>query len=156
MKKLASLIIALALLTAAPSAFAEEGYAAGSEDSTLRSRSLERKPPPFRPRPMPTMRGGRAPTGLPKGEMPFVARAAMDLVVFRPIGLLSLVAGSGLYVVWLPFTVPTGAMFEAGKGLVVDPFRFTFTRPVGELKTRAPGAVPRFKRRRFGGRPIER
>jgi len=154
MKKLASLIIALALISTAPSAFAEEGYAAGSERPTLRSRTLEQKAPQ-RPAPRPTIHGTRAPSGLPKGEVPFVARAAFDLVVMRPLGLLSLLAGSGLYVVWLPFTVPSGAMVEAGRGLVADPFRFTFTRPVGELKSRPPEVVPAFKRRRFGGRPVE-
>lgn len=56
-----------------------------------------------------------------------------DLVLGRPIGLVTLVAGTAIFIVGLPFTLPTGSVGVAADRLIADPFRFTFVRPVGEL-----------------------
>lgn len=59
---------------------------------------------------------------------------AFDLVVARPIGVLSVVAGSVLFVVALPFTIPSGSVDAAAEELVKKPVRYTFHRPLGELE----------------------
>ena len=56
-----------------------------------------------------------------------------DLVLGRPLGLVTLVAGTAIFIVGLPFTLPTGSVGVAADKLIADPFRFTFIRPVGEL-----------------------
>lgn len=58
---------------------------------------------------------------------------AFDLVLARPIGLLSVVAGSVLFVVSLPFTIPSGSMDAAADELVKKPIEFTFKRPLGQV-----------------------
>lgn len=69
-----------------------------------------------------------------KREQSYVVRAVVDVAIARPLGLGATVLGSVLWVAWLPFTAPTGSMDVAAQGLVVEPFRFTFVRPIGELK----------------------
>ncbi|HXI09671.1 MAG TPA: hypothetical protein VNK06_02605 [Thermodesulfobacteriota bacterium] len=56
-----------------------------------------------------------------------------DLVLGRPLGLVTLVAGTAIFIVGLPFTLPTRSVGVAADKLIADPFRFTFIRPVGEL-----------------------
>ena len=56
-----------------------------------------------------------------------------DVVLARPLGLVTLVAGTAIFIVGLPFTLPTGSVGVSAKKLIADPFRFTFTRPVGEI-----------------------
>ena len=57
---------------------------------------------------------------------------AFDIVLARPIGLVTLVAGTAIFIVGLPFTIPTGSVKSSAKKLIADPFEFTFMRPVGE------------------------
>ena len=53
----------------------------------------------------------------------------VDLTLLRPLGCLATVAGGCLFVVTLPFTVPTRSVGKAAKRLVVVPFKYTFSRP---------------------------
>ncbi|MBI5344558.1 MAG: hypothetical protein HZB21_06255 [Deltaproteobacteria bacterium] len=55
----------------------------------------------------------------------------IDVVIIRPLGLASLVIGAGVFVIALPFTVPSGSVKVSAKKLIAEPFKFTFTRPVG-------------------------
>jgi hypothetical protein len=55
--------------------------------------------------------------------------AVFDLVLIRPAAAVAGVAGAGLFVVTLPFTLPTGSTSEAAKILVEEPFDFSFKRP---------------------------
>lgn len=55
-----------------------------------------------------------------------------DIILARPLGLVTLVAGSAIFIVGLPFTIPTGSVKSSARKLVADPFEFTFMRPVGE------------------------
>jgi hypothetical protein len=66
-----------------------------------------------------------------------IAAAAMagDAVVGRPLGLVSLVLGFGVFVVSSPFSAMGGNIGEAWGTLVVNPAKFTFTRPLGEIDT---------------------
>jgi hypothetical protein len=58
--------------------------------------------------------------------------AMMADLLFRPLGLVSLVAGSALFVVALPFTATGGNIHESYEALIVEPARMTFARPLGQ------------------------
>jgi hypothetical protein len=60
---------------------------------------------------------------------------AADLLFIRPIALCSIVVGSAIFVVFLPFTIPTGNFSLSGKKLVLEPVKYTFLKPLGELET---------------------
>ena len=69
-----------------------------------------------------------AQTASPSGSDMFV-----DLVVTRPLGLLGVVTGSAVFVIALPFTIPSGSVGRSAEELVKKPVRYTFKRPLGEL-----------------------
>lgn len=54
-----------------------------------------------------------------------------DLVVLRPLGLVATVVGTAFFVVSLPFSVLGGNTGEAAKKLMVEPAKYTFSRPLG-------------------------
>ena len=56
-----------------------------------------------------------------------------DLVLLRPMGILATAAGAAIFVVSLPFSALGRNVGRAGKVLVVDPFVFTFSRPLGVI-----------------------
>ena len=58
---------------------------------------------------------------------------AADFLFARPIGLLSVVAGSALFIVSLPFSALGGNVKDASQKLVMNPVNFTFNRPLGEF-----------------------
>ena len=51
-----------------------------------------------------------------------------DVLIARPVGLVAIVFGSAMYIVALPFSIPSGSVDKAGKLLVVDPFKYTFSQ----------------------------
>jgi hypothetical protein len=55
----------------------------------------------------------------------------MDVLLIRPLGLISATLGTGVFIIALPFAIPSGSMATIGEKLVLDPLRFTFTRPLG-------------------------
>jgi hypothetical protein len=57
-----------------------------------------------------------------------------DLVISRPVGIVVTVVGSALFVVSLPFALTSGSVKETADVLVGQPFKFTFTRPLGNFK----------------------
>jgi hypothetical protein len=57
----------------------------------------------------------------------------VDLVVLRPIGLVSTVVGGAVFVLGLPFTLPSGSVGESACELVKRPAAYTFTRPLGDF-----------------------
>ena len=57
----------------------------------------------------------------------------VDLVVARPLGLVTTVVGTVLTVVSLPFTLPTGSAGETARELIVKPAEYTFDRPLGDF-----------------------
>ncbi|MDT0495799.1 hypothetical protein RM530_00245 [Algiphilus sp. W345] len=70
---------------------------------------------------------------------PSAGAMAFDLVVVRPISLVGTVLGTGLWVLQLPFNgiqaAADGEWSSApGDKLVVEPFSYTFTRPLGQLE----------------------
>jgi hypothetical protein len=56
----------------------------------------------------------------------------MDAVVARPLGLATTIAGGGVLVVTLPFTLPSGSVGPAAHGLVGQSAGWTFLRPLGQ------------------------
>ena len=55
----------------------------------------------------------------------------VDVIVLRPFGIAATVLGAAVFVVSLPFTLPTRSVDQAAQRLVVDPAKFTFVRPLG-------------------------
>jgi hypothetical protein len=64
-------------------------------------------------------------------ENPSALAMAGDLVVARPLQLLSTEAGTAFYLVSLPFSLAGGNAGEAGETLVVGPAMSTFVRCLG-------------------------
>jgi len=57
-----------------------------------------------------------------------------DVAVARPCGLASLIIGSAVFIVSLPFAAASGSVKQTADTLVSGPFNFTFTRPVGDFQ----------------------
>jgi len=51
-----------------------------------------------------------------------------DLFVARPLGVAAGIVGTGLFIISLPFTIPTKSVDKAAKELITDPFHFSFSR----------------------------
>ncbi len=64
-------------------------------------------------------------------ENPSFFAMAGDLVVVRPLMLVTTVAGAVVYAVSAPFSAIGGNINQAGKTLVVEPFNATFKRCLG-------------------------
>lgn len=56
-----------------------------------------------------------------------------DVLIARPLGLMAMLGGTALYVISLPFTLPTRSNDEAQRTLIEYPYHYTFTRPVGDF-----------------------
>jgi len=56
-----------------------------------------------------------------------------DAVLVRPLGLVAMFVGVGLFLISLPFSALGKNVKQAGEKLVVAPAKFTFTRPLGEF-----------------------
>ena len=56
-----------------------------------------------------------------------------DLLLVRPVALVGTVLGAAVFVVSLPFTLPTRSANEAANVLVASPFEYTFNRPLGDF-----------------------
>lgn len=61
-----------------------------------------------------------------------------DALIIRPLGLVSIVAGSVLFVVSLPFSATGQNVRQAAHNMVVEPSKFTFNRPLGDLRQLEP------------------
>ena len=68
-----------------------------------------------------------------KDDNVVAGQMAGDALVARPLGLCATIIGGALFVVSLPFSLLGGNTEEAFNYLLVDPFKFTFTRPLGDL-----------------------
>jgi hypothetical protein len=55
----------------------------------------------------------------------------IDFFLFRPLGVVALVAGSAVFVVSLPFSALGGNAKTVGRTMVADPFFYTFDRKLG-------------------------
>jgi hypothetical protein len=57
--------------------------------------------------------------------------ATMDILAVRPVSLAATIVGSALFIVSLPFSIPSQSVGSTAQTLIVEPFNYTFTRPVG-------------------------
>lgn len=69
-----------------------------------------------------------------EGEKPGTLTVATDVVIVRPVSLVSMVVGSALFVISLPVTAITKSTAEA---LVTRPAYQTFKRPLGDMDAMA-------------------
>ena len=67
------------------------------------------------------------------GSEPSGGAMLADTVLVRPFMLASTVVGAVAFVVSLPFSALGGNIDEAGQKLVLEPAKYTFTRPLGEM-----------------------
>ena len=74
----------------------------------------------------PVMAEDQLPAERQGGDMAF-----WDLILARPIGLLGVIGGSVVFVVALPFTIPSDSVDAAATELVKKPIDYTFKRPLG-------------------------
>jgi hypothetical protein len=56
-----------------------------------------------------------------------------DILLLRPLGFAATVIGAGVFVVSLPFSALGRNVDEAAQKLIVEPAKFTLSRPLGEL-----------------------
>jgi hypothetical protein len=61
------------------------------------------------------------------------AEMVADVIIARPAGIVATVLGTAVFIVALPFAAISGSVEPVAKTLVADPFKFTFTRPVGDF-----------------------
>lgn len=61
-----------------------------------------------------------------------------DGLLMRPAGVVATVLGTVAFVVTLPFSIPTKSVDKAAQKLVVDPARYTFVRPLGQIESPRP------------------
>ena len=54
----------------------------------------------------------------------------VDLLVARPLGIVAGIGGSAVFVVTLPFTLPSGSVGDAADMFIAQPFQFSFLREV--------------------------
>src|SRR5256712_4970375 len=61
-----------------------------------------------------------------------------DGLLLRPAGIAATVLGTVVFVVTLPFSIPTRSVDKAAQKLIVDPVRYTFVRPLGQVESSKP------------------
>jgi hypothetical protein len=66
-------------------------------------------------------------------DKPTGSAIVLDVLLARPLGIASIALGAGVFIIALPFTLPTMTVGTAADKLVAEPFRFTFIRPIGEM-----------------------
>ena len=66
-------------------------------------------------------------------ERPGAFAMVIDVPI-RVVGLGLALVGSAFFVVALPFALTSGSTGDAWDALVVEPFEFTFTRPLGKFE----------------------
>jgi len=59
-----------------------------------------------------------------------------DALVVRPLGLASTIVGTAVFIVALPFTLPSGSVGSSAKVLIGEPAQYTFARPLGQSQSR--------------------
>ena len=64
---------------------------------------------------------------------PSASLMVLDAVVFRPTTLVLTAIGSAAFVVTLPFSATGGNVDQAKEKFIIEPWRFTFDRPLGQF-----------------------
>jgi len=66
-------------------------------------------------------------------QEPTDAEIVIDAVIARPLGIVSIALGAGVFVVALPFTLTANSVDLAARRLLVAPFNHTFKRQLGDF-----------------------
>ena len=74
---------------------------------------------------------GHASAAIPE-ERPDGFAMVMDVPI-RLVSMGLMVIGTAVFIVSLPFALTSGSTGDAWTGLIVDPFEYTFTRPLGKF-----------------------
>ena len=61
------------------------------------------------------------------------AAITVDMLLLRPLSVMSTLLGSALFVISLPITAPFRVVGAASDQLVVEPGAYAFTRPLGQI-----------------------
>jgi len=78
-------------------------------------------------------------TSTAKGGSDVSAEAILvDGFILKPAGVLATLVGSIAFVVTLPWSIPTRSVDKAAQKLVVDPAKYTFVRPLGQIESPRP------------------
>ncbi len=56
-----------------------------------------------------------------------------DILMARPLGIVSIVGGAALWLVSLPFAAISGNVQQTTETLIKNPIKYTFARPVGDF-----------------------
>ena len=72
-------------------------------------------------------------SGVLPEERPEAFAMIIDVPV-RVLGLGLMVVGTAFFIVALPFALTSGSTGDTWDALVVEPFQFTFTRPLGKFE----------------------
>jgi hypothetical protein len=91
------------------------------------------------------MRGAEQGFGFkPNPNPPASSVVAVDAIIGRPLGLATTIAGTAVFLVTLPMSLPSESTAEAAWGLVGRPGGWTFVRPLGrgEPVYEEPGVFP--------------
>ncbi|HSO19617.1 MAG TPA: hypothetical protein VLT88_09180 [Desulfosarcina sp.] len=70
---------------------------------------------------------------LEKDDDIIAGKMAGDALVVRPLGIAATIIGGAVFVISLPFSALGGNTKPAYDYLVADPFKFTFSRALGEF-----------------------
>jgi hypothetical protein len=73
--------------------------------------------------------------------------ATVDILLVRPVSLAATIVGTAVFIVSLPFSIPSKSVGATAQTLVVEPFNYTFTRPIGgfsgeRMRGKAPSGEP--------------
>lgn len=52
----------------------------------------------------------------------------LDVVLARPLGIVGGIFGTGIFIISLPFTIPTKSVDKAANMFIIEPFKFSFVR----------------------------
>jgi hypothetical protein len=77
---------------------------------------------------------------IPRSDRDEVSAEAIivDGLLLRPGGAIATLLGSVVFVVTLPFSIPTKSVEKAAQKLVVEPAQYTFVRPLGQIESSKP------------------
>jgi hypothetical protein len=71
--------------------------------------------------------------GLYQDDDLIAGKMAGDALLARPLGACATVIGGAIFIVSLPFSAIGGNTKSAYDYLLANPFKFTFSRPLGEF-----------------------
>ncbi len=56
-----------------------------------------------------------------------------DILMARPLGIVSIVGGAALWLVSFPFALISGSVPQTTEALITYPVKYTFARPIGDF-----------------------